>query len=78
MIGAKTFFHFRDDRVRIFLARIIRGDDGVIGVKIDHLSHERPLLRVAISAAAKNYNQATRLEFTQRFQNVEQRIGVCA
>ena len=33
-IGAKSLFHFGDDRVGIFLPRIVGGDDAVIGILI--------------------------------------------
>src|SRR5437016_11498903 len=52
-IRAKTFFDFGDDRVWIFLARIIRGDDGIVSKAICHLSHQRALLPVAITARSE-------------------------
>src|SRR6266436_6795116 len=36
-VRAKTFFRFRKDRARVFLARIIRGNDGVIREAVRHL-----------------------------------------
>ena len=39
MIRAKTLFGFGDNRARVFLAWIVRRDDGVIGELICHLRH---------------------------------------
>src|ERR1051326_6701396 len=50
-IRAKSFFGFSDEWVRIFPARIIRRDDGVISKAICHLGHQRPLLPVAVAPA---------------------------
>src|SRR5882762_1444177 len=78
MIRAKAFFGFRDNRARVFLARIIRSDDGVIGEAVRHLRHQWALLPIAIAATTKNRNQPVRLEFAQSLQNVAERIGsVC-
>src|SRR5438034_8970596 len=74
-IRAKALFDLGDNRIRIFLARIIGGDDGVVSKAICHLGHERALLPVAIAAAAENRNQALRLELAQSFENVPQRVG---
>ena len=41
---------------------------------IDDPSHERTLLPIAIAAATEDDNQFTRLQFAQRFQNIEQRV----
>ncbi len=54
MVRTKTFFNFRDDRVRIFFARIIGSDDGKIGMSIHNLAHERTLLPVAIPTASED------------------------
>src|SRR5205823_8209924 len=62
MIVPKTFFDVGDDFVRIFFARIIGRDDRVIGFLIDDLSHQRPFLTIAISAATENDDEATRFE----------------
>ena len=53
IVGAKSLLYVRDDGERIFLARIIGGDDAVVGVLIDDASHQRTLLFVAIAAAPK-------------------------
>ena len=74
-IRAKTFFDLGDDRVRIFFARIIRGDDGVIGKSDLPSRHQRALLAVAIAPAAKNNNQASRLKFAQGFDHIRKRVG---
>ena len=74
-IRAKSFFDLRDDVARVFLARIIRRDDGVVSEAICHLRHQRTLLAVAIAAAAENGNQALRLQFTQSFENIPERVG---
>src|SRR5437667_1266286 len=66
-IRAKSLFDLGDDRVWIFLARIIRGDDGVVSKAICHLGHQRALLPVAIAAGAKNGNQAMRLQLPESF-----------
>src|SRR2546430_11335170 len=57
-IRTKSLFDLANDGVWIFLAGIIRGDDGVLSKAICHLGHERALLPVAIAAAAENRNQA--------------------
>src|SRR3954465_14712959 len=78
MIRTKAFFGFGDNRARVFLSRIIRGDDGVIAEAVRHLGHQRSFLPVAIAATTKNRNQSMRLEFPQSLQNVGQRIrSVC-
>jgi hypothetical protein len=41
---------------------------------IDHATHERALLPVAISAAAENDDETPRRKFAQSFKDVEQRI----
>src|SRR5712691_1710489 len=74
MIRAKAFFGFRDNRARVFLARIIRRDDGVIGAAVGHLRHKGALSPVASPATTKNRNQPMRLEFAQSLQNVAERI----
>ena len=38
VIGAKTFLDFGDDRVRIFLPRIVGSDDAEVGILIDDAS----------------------------------------
>ena len=75
VVGTKTLFHFGDDRGRIFLARIVGGDNRAVSMSIDHLSHERTFLPVAIAAATKDDNQTARLEFAQSFQYIEQSVG---
>src|SRR6267143_2202836 len=45
-VRAKSFFDLGDDRVWIFLARIIRRDDGIVSQAIGHLSHQGTLLPV--------------------------------
>ena len=37
---AKSFFDLSDDCVRIFFARIVGRDDGVVGILIDHFGHQ--------------------------------------
>ena len=39
MIRSNAFFRFGDNCARIFLSRIIRSDDGVIGEAVRHLGH---------------------------------------
>src|SRR5437667_4325878 len=74
-IRAKALFDLGDNRIRIFLARIIGGDDGIVSKAICHLGHQRALLPVAIAAAAKNGNQTLRGEFAKSIQNVAERVG---
>src|SRR6266478_4187688 len=74
-IRTETFFDICDDRVWIFLARIVRSDDRVVSKAICYLRHHRALLPVAIAAATKNGNQTLRLEFPKSFQNVGERVG---
>ena len=71
VIAVKSFFDLGDDFIRIFFARIIRGNNGVIGILIGNLTHEGPLSMVAIAAATENDNQAPRLKFAQGFQNIQ-------
>ena len=73
-IRSKAFFDLRDDRVRIFFARIIGRDDSVVSMSIHDFAHQRTLLPIAIAAAAKNDNQAMRFEFPQSFENIAERI----
>src|SRR6266536_2196590 len=56
-VRAKSFFDLGDDCVWIFLAWIIRRDDGIVSQVICHFSHQGALLPVAIASAAKNGNQ---------------------
>src|SRR5437762_12750230 len=42
-IRAKSFFDLRDDGAWVFLARLIRCDDGVVSEAICHLRHQRTL-----------------------------------
>src|SRR5207249_2683869 len=70
----KAFFDLLDDCVRVFFARIVGSNDRVISMSIHHFAHQRTLLSVAIPATAKNDNQTMRLEFSQRFENVPERI----
>src|SRR5881396_189772 len=74
-IRTQSLFDLANDGVWIFLAGIIRGDDGVVSKAICHLGHERALLPVAIAAAAENRNQTLRGEFAKSFQNVAERVG---
>src|SRR5439155_17757925 len=67
-------FDLGDDRVWIFFARIIRGDDGVVSKAICHLRHQWALLPVAIAAGAKNGNQAMRLQCPESFENIPERV----
>ena len=53
-LGAKAFLDFVDDRVGIFLPRIVGSDDAEVGVLIGSVRHERPLGAVAIAAAAED------------------------
>ena len=38
-IRAEAFFRFRDDCARVLLARIIRGNNGIISEAVGHLRH---------------------------------------
>ena len=67
MVAAKPFFDFGDDFVGIFFARIIRSDDGVIGLLVDNLTHQWPFLTVAIPAATEDDDHAPRPKLTQGF-----------
>ncbi len=74
-VRAKPFFRFRNDRARIFLARVIRGNDGVIGEAVRHLRHQRR----AFADLDRRRNQTRQLidsgEVPAGFQNVPERIG---
>src|SRR5262249_43132728 len=72
---SKSFFDLGDDRVRILFARVVGGNDGVISMAIHNFGHQWTLLPVAIAAATKNRNQPIRIEFTQGFENIPQRVG---
>ena len=67
---SKSLFDFGDDRVRIFFARIVRGNDGVIGMAIHCFGHQRTFLPVAISTTTKNGNQPMRVKLAQSFEHV--------
>src|SRR5215470_1205913 len=45
-VRAKSFFNLSDDRVWIFLARIVGGDDRVVSKAIRHFCHQRALLPI--------------------------------
>ena len=53
----------RDDRVAVFAARIVVGDDDAIGQRLGDRAHLRTLARVALAAAA---------------EHADQRAGACA
>ena len=74
-IGTKTFLGIGNDRVGIFLPWIIGSDDAEVGVFVGHARHERPLLFVAVAAAAKNNDQFSWRKFARGFENIQQRVG---
>src|SRR5947208_11896477 len=71
----KSLFYLGDDRVRILFARVVGGNDGVVGMTIHYFGHQRALLPVPIAAATKNRNQPMRLKLAQSFENIPKRVG---
>src|SRR5438128_5636639 len=69
-IGPKSFLNLGNNRVGIFFAWIIRGDDAVIGVSVGAFTHKWTLLPIAITATAENNDQTTRLQFAQCLENI--------
>src|SRR5947209_717982 len=64
LLQSKTFLDFGNNGGWIFFARIIGSDDGVIGISLHDLGHERALLPIAIAAATEDDEQATGIKFT--------------
>ena len=62
--------HLLDDRVRILAARIVAGDDHVVGEPRGRRAHERALAGIALAAAAEHADQA-RARAPPRAQRLE-------
>ena len=76
MFAAHAPGDLHDDRRRIFAARIVAGDDQVIGMARGDLAHQRPLAAIAVAAAAKHAEQTSLAarHRTQTFEHFFQRV----
>src|ERR1700752_684605 len=74
MIRAKSFFDLRDDCVRIFFAGIIRSNNPIIGILIDHLPHEWSFLSIAITATSENNDKTSGRKFAQSFDDIQKGV----
>ena len=74
ILRAETFFDLGDDRNRVFLPRIVGGDDAEVGVLIGDAAHERTLRLIAIAAGAEDADEFTRGELAQGFEDVEEGV----
>ena len=59
---------------RILRARIVVGDDDLIGEFVGNGAHQRPLAGVAIAAAAEHAPQRAAAVFAQRRQRLGERV----
>ena len=66
------------DRLRILGARIVVGDDDLIGEFIGDRAHQRALARIAVAAAAEHAPQRAVAMFAQRAKAFASASGVCA
>ena len=68
----------RQDEARCLVARVVAGDDDLVGQSLRDRAHQRPLGRITVAAAAEHAPQlpAARLgQGAQRLQHLLQRIG---
>ena len=59
-VHPRSLQHVLDDRERILAARVVGGDDDVIGTARGDGAHERPLAAVAVAAGAEDADQPAR------------------
>ena len=64
------------DRLGLLAARIVVGDDDVIGERGGDPAHDRPLALVAVAAAAEHAHEPARRERAQRLERGRQRVGL--
>ncbi len=64
-----------DDRLWVLGARVVRGDHRQVGQLGHGSAHDRPLGRIAVTAAAEHADQPAAGERAQRAEDVAQRIG---
>lgn len=57
-------------------ARIVVGDDDMIGVPGRDLAHDRPLARVAVAAGAEDHDELALRVGPERLQRLGERIGL--
>src|SRR4051812_2846601 len=63
-----------DDRARVLVARVVRGDDHDVGVVARDCAHERPLRAVAVAAGAEDDDHAAGGERARGAQHVVERV----
>ena len=71
---AKSFLDVVNDCVRIFLARIVGGDDGVVGQFIGHARHQWPLFSITIATAPEDHDKFAGFQFPKRVQDITQSV----
>ncbi len=64
------------DRLRIFAARIVVGDDDAVGIFGGDRAHQRTLAGIAVAAGAEHHHQLAFRIRPQRLQRLRQRIGL--
>ena len=72
-----SLFDRAQDRERVFAARIVGGEDRVVGELAGGAAHERALAAIAVAAAAEHDDQASLGQAAHRLQRRAQRaVGV--
>ena len=74
MPPAKAGLDLRNDCFGDFLARVVGGDDGVVGRLLHRRRHERTLGLVAIAAAAEHDDEPTRVQIAQGLHHIRERV----
>ena len=64
-----------DDRARVLAARVVGGDDRDVGEVARDPAHHRPLLAVAVAAAAEDADDAPGVELARGREHVLERVG---
>ncbi len=67
-------FDIANDRFRIFLPRIVRGDERIVSVLVRHRSHQRALCFVPVSTASKDQDQPVWIQIAAGFDDIQQRV----
>ena len=64
------------NQVRIFVARIVVGDDDAIGIFSCNRPHQRTFAGIAVAAGAEHHNELAFGVRPQRLQRLRQRVGL--
>lgn len=77
-MAVEASLNIAQDGLRIFMARVVAGQDDGVGARLSRLGHQRPLAGVALAAAPKDAPQTPAplgCPGPQARQNLLQRIG---